>query len=84
MRELTPRFQQGGGDGFYKLQTSNAPDIDEDQDISFNVNTSSIDDLTGFSTDDTDKQIKLRRILVCDSDGNQYSMIVVGSALTAL
>jgi hypothetical protein len=92
-KEILPKFMSSGRGGHLNLVTAGYPDLEDTEDqkkvFPFNI-TSDKDstpvDETDFSKssdkiDNWDKQIKLRKILICDDEGNKYYMVVLGTGL---
>ena len=92
-KEIKPRLMSSGRGGHLNMVTSIYPDL-EDADLQkkvfpFNVTSDSQStptDETDFgraakTIDTWDKQIQLRKISICDDEGNKYYMVVLGSGL---
>lgn len=90
---ILPKFMSSGRGGHLNVVTSVYPDLDDQEEqkkvFPFNI-TSDKDstpvDETDFSNsvdkiDNWDKEIKLRKILICDDEGNKYYMVVLGTGL---
>ncbi len=92
MRSMQPVFISVGQGQRVKMDSTSMPilDIAAEQDaiFPFSIDNASVTDLTSFShssdIDNWDKEIKLRKVLVCDKEDNQYYMVVLGSGLLKL
>ena len=92
-KEIKPRFISSGRGGHLNMVTSIYPDLEDADEqkkvFPFNITSDSESapiDETNFSgaakkIDDWDKQIKLRKISICDDEGKKYYMVVLGSGL---
>ena len=80
MKSISPRIVTSGTDGRLTIDTSS---FGEDASVLANIDTTIIEDETGFasasSLADWDNQIKLRKIKICDENGNVYNMVVLGT-----
>lgn len=91
MKEIQPKFITSGAGGYIDIVTNSYPDLkkEEDQKKIFQFNITSgedPEDETSFANssdkkEEWDREIKLRKILICDDEGNKYYMVVLGSGL---
>ena len=89
MRSMQPVFSSVGQGKRVKISSTHMPllvDPGEQEKIHpFNIDNQVVYDLTSFTHATTesawDKDIALRKVLVCDKDDNEYYMIVLGSGL---
>lgn len=89
MRSMQPVFSSVGEGKRVKISSSHMPSLPEATEQEkihpFNIDNSVVYDLTSFnhatSESAWDKDITLRKVLVCDKDDNEYHMIVLGSGL---
>ena len=92
-KEIQPKFISSGRGGHVNIVTSVYPDLADQAEqkkvFPFNITSDSKSppvDETDFSNsvdkiNDWDKEIKLRKISICDDEGNKYYMVVLGSGL---
>lgn len=90
-KEMQPRIITTGAGGYVDIVTNTYPHLDKEEDqkkvFQFNITSGSEpSDETTFANsageiDNWDKEIKLRKILICDDEGNKYYMVVLGSGL---
>lgn len=89
MRSMQPVFISVGQGKRVKMDSTSMPTLaeatDQESIFPFLIDNASVSDLTAFphadEVDSWDKEIKLRKVLVCDTEGNQYHMVVLGSGL---
>ena len=92
-KEIQPTFISSGRGGHVNIVTSVYPDLEDAEEqkkvFPFNItsdkNSTPVDETTFANSvdklDDWDREIRLRKILICDDEGNKYYMVVLGSGL---